>query len=96
MTLSYARGPSDVPLLGETIGANLRKIVERFPDHEALVVGHQAYARPTPSCGARLIGRHVPCWQAGCASAIASESGRRTATSGWCRNWRPRASARSS
>jgi fatty-acyl-CoA synthase len=40
---SYAHGPSAVPLLGETIGANLRRTVERFGDREALVVRHQGY-----------------------------------------------------
>jgi fatty-acyl-CoA synthase len=35
--LSYAHGASDVPLLGQTIGANLAETVARFPDHEALV-----------------------------------------------------------
>jgi fatty-acyl-CoA synthase len=40
---SYVSGPSQVPLLGETIGANLRRTVERFPDREALVVAHQRY-----------------------------------------------------
>ena len=40
---SYAHGPSDVPLLGETIGANLRRTVERFGDRDALVVRHQHY-----------------------------------------------------
>jgi fatty-acyl-CoA synthase len=34
-------GPSAVPLLGETIGENLRRTVERFPDREALVSVHQ-------------------------------------------------------
>jgi fatty-acyl-CoA synthase len=43
MTTSHARGPRDVPLLDETIGANLRRTVERFPDREALVVPHQGY-----------------------------------------------------
>ncbi len=42
-TLSYVHGASSVPLLGETIGENLRRTVERVPDHEALVVVHQAY-----------------------------------------------------
>jgi fatty-acyl-CoA synthase len=41
--LSYAHGVSTVPLLGETIGANLRRTVERFPDRAALVVRHQNY-----------------------------------------------------
>jgi fatty-acyl-CoA synthase len=34
---SYASGTSDVPLLGDTIGANLEATVARFADHEALV-----------------------------------------------------------
>ena len=41
--LSYASGPSPVPLLGETIGENLRRTVERHGESEALVVPHQAY-----------------------------------------------------
>src|SRR6266498_5295101 len=40
---SYVHGTSDVPLLGETIGENLRRTVERFPDREALVVPYQNY-----------------------------------------------------
>jgi fatty-acyl-CoA synthase len=34
---SYASGTSTVPLLGETIGANLDRIAATFPDREALV-----------------------------------------------------------
>ncbi|HEU4490898.1 MAG TPA: AMP-binding protein [Jiangellales bacterium] len=34
---SYASGTSDTPLLGETIGANLARTVQRFSDREALV-----------------------------------------------------------
>jgi len=41
--LSYAHGASPIPLLGETIGENLRRTVERVGDHEALVVRHQDY-----------------------------------------------------
>jgi fatty-acyl-CoA synthase len=41
--LSYVHGASPVPLLGETIGQNLRRTVERVPDSEALVVRHQNY-----------------------------------------------------
>ncbi len=41
--LSYASGPSSLPLLGETIGENLRRTVERHGDCEALVVPHQDY-----------------------------------------------------
>src|SRR5215467_9096338 len=43
MTASYSHGVSTVPLLGETIGACLRRTVERFPDREALVVRSQNY-----------------------------------------------------
>jgi fatty-acyl-CoA synthase len=38
---SYAHGVSDVPLLGETIGANLERTVGRFADREAVVSCHQ-------------------------------------------------------
>src|SRR5436305_3720950 len=41
--LSYVHGASSVPLLGETIGENLRRTVERVPDQEALVSRHQGY-----------------------------------------------------
>ncbi len=37
LTSSYSHGRSDLPLLGETIGANLVRTVARLPDHEALV-----------------------------------------------------------
>lgn len=41
--LSYANGPSSVPLLGQTIGENLRRTVERFAEREAVVVPFQNY-----------------------------------------------------
>ena len=40
---SYARGPVDVPLLEETIGACLRRTVDRFPEREALVCPEQEF-----------------------------------------------------
>src|SRR5215472_3488660 len=40
---SYVHGASSVPLLGETIGENLRRTVERHGDREALVVRSQGY-----------------------------------------------------
>jgi fatty-acyl-CoA synthase len=40
---SYVHGASPVALLGETIGQNLRRTVERFGTSEALVVRHQNY-----------------------------------------------------
>ncbi|WP_353251327.1 AMP-binding protein [Salinisphaera sp. PC39] len=41
--MSYASGPSGEPLLGQTIGENLRRTVERFGEREALVVRSQGY-----------------------------------------------------
>jgi len=38
---SYASGVSDKPLLGLTIGDLFDQTADRFPDNEALVVGHQ-------------------------------------------------------
>jgi fatty-acyl-CoA synthase len=43
MPLSYVYGTSDVPLLGQTIGANLKRTVEKYPHQEALVCVHQNY-----------------------------------------------------
>jgi fatty-acyl-CoA synthase len=40
---SYLHGTSLTPLLGETIGVNLRRTVERFGEREALVVRAQGY-----------------------------------------------------
>jgi fatty-acyl-CoA synthase len=40
---SYLHGTSLTPLLGETVGANLRRTVERFGDRDALVVRSQRY-----------------------------------------------------
>jgi len=40
---SYAHGTTSTPLLGETIGENLRRTVARWGDREALVSRHQGY-----------------------------------------------------
>jgi fatty-acyl-CoA synthase len=39
--LSYASGPSSIPLLGETIGAHFDRAVARWPDRPALIVRQQ-------------------------------------------------------
>ncbi len=41
--LSYASGPSSRPLLGETIGANLRNTVAQFPQQDALICVQQDF-----------------------------------------------------
>jgi non-ribosomal peptide synthetase component F len=41
MSQSYAHGASEVPLLGETIGANLERTALRVPDRLAIVSRHQ-------------------------------------------------------
>jgi fatty-acyl-CoA synthase len=41
--LSYAHGVSNIPLKGDTIGENLRQIVEKYGSSEALVVASQDY-----------------------------------------------------
>jgi len=41
--LSFARGPTDTPLLEETIGARLRSTVGRFGDREAIVDREHGY-----------------------------------------------------
>ena len=38
---SYVSGPSEVPLLGETVGRCLDRIVSAYPDRDALVSCHQ-------------------------------------------------------
>ncbi|PKF74274.1 AMP-binding protein [Chryseobacterium sp. PMSZPI] len=43
MPLSYVYGTSEVPLLGQTIGANLKNTVEKYPHQEALICVHQNY-----------------------------------------------------
>jgi len=41
VALAYAHGTSTVPLIGQTIGHNLRETARRFPDREALIVPFQ-------------------------------------------------------
>jgi fatty-acyl-CoA synthase len=45
---SYSHGASEVPLLGETIGANLRRVAATHPDREA-VGGPTPGSTPTPT-----------------------------------------------
>jgi fatty-acyl-CoA synthase len=40
---SYAHGITSTPLLGDTIGENLRRTVQKFGDREAIVSRHQNY-----------------------------------------------------
>ena len=43
-SIAYVSGPSDIPLLGETIGQNLKRTVEKFPHNIALVSLQQEYS----------------------------------------------------
>jgi fatty-acyl-CoA synthase len=81
--LSYAHGASPVPLLGETIGANLERTVGRVPEAEALVCRHQsvrwsyrelnervdALARGLVAVGLQ-VGDRVGIWSPNCAEWV--------------------------
>ena len=82
MTSSHAHGPVDVPLLGETIGENLRRTVERFGDREALVVRHQDYRATYRELWDQVDHAARGLSRAACRRATASASGRPTASSG--------------
>ncbi|MFQ5702908.1 MAG: AMP-binding protein [Gemmatimonadales bacterium] len=41
LTRSYVHGASNAPFIGETLGAHFDGAVERWPEHQALVVTHQ-------------------------------------------------------
>lgn len=43
MALSYVHGASTIPLLGETLGGNLKNTVEKYAHQEALISVHQNY-----------------------------------------------------
>ena len=95
--LSYASGPSSTPLLGETIGANLRRTAARHGTREALVTCARSvrltYAELDAAVDAR---RPRPARARASSAATASASGRRTRWSGWSCSTRRRGSARSS
>lgn len=64
--LAYIHGVSATPLLGQTIGDNLRDTVARHPDREALVVRHQNHRATwrqlwdaTTRCARALLGLGV-------------------------------------
>ena len=82
MPLSHTHGPTDVPLLDQTIGEHLRRTVERFPDREALVVPHQGYRATYAELWAEVDRAARAFSRAASARATASASGRATATSG--------------
>src|SRR4051794_7112318 len=80
MEPSYASGTSTTPLLGDTIGDNLDRTIERFPDREALVSVHQdlrytyaQFGEAVDRCARALIaaglqaGDRVGIWSPNCA-----------------------------
>src|SRR4051794_41375134 len=84
--LSYTSGTSDVPLLGRTIGDDLRNTVARFGDREALVdrptgrrwtyrdlaADNDAVARGLLTVGIRT-GDRVGIWAPNCAEWVLTQ-----------------------
>jgi fatty-acyl-CoA synthase len=52
--VSYIHGTSSTPLIGETVGANLDRIVRLYPDRDAVVVRHQDVRWTYAEFGARV------------------------------------------
>jgi len=80
---SYASGTSTVPLLGETIGENFRRIVAAYPDREALVdrgssrrFSYRQLADDVEACALGLLergiqpGDRVGIWAPSCAEWV--------------------------
>jgi fatty-acyl-CoA synthase len=83
MAVAYASGVSSVPLLGETIGANLAATVAAWPERAALVEretgrrwSYQELAREIEACALGLLGRgiaagdRVGIWAPNCAEWV--------------------------
>ena len=92
MTLAIDAGPTDIPLLDETIRANLARTVAAHGDREALVSRHQGvrwtygeFAERVAACAAGSDGARAS------RSATGSGCGARTTPSGrWCSSPPPR------
>ena len=74
-TMSYVSGPSDVPLIGNTIGQQLEATAGRFPDRLALVVRQQHLRLTWRELDAQA--PRSPGGRARAASAIARNEGAR-------------------
>ena len=72
---SYTSATSDVPLLGETIGANLERTVARWGDREALVDVRPRGGGRTTSWTSRSTSSPSACWSWVSARVTASASG---------------------
>ena len=94
---AYAHGVYDVPLIGQTIGANLESTAARFADREAFVSCAQGVRLTYAEFDAAVDrARHGPAGPGHRATATGSGSGRRTARSGRSCSTPRRRSARSS
>ena len=91
MEPSYASGTSSTPLLGDTIGDNLDRTIERFGDREALVSVHQDLRYTYAQFGEAVDRARGRSSRPASSPATASASGARTAPSGRsCSTRRPR------
>jgi fatty-acyl-CoA synthase len=83
MTVSYASGTSNLPLLGDTIGENFARAVAAFPDREALVdraagrrLRYSELAAEVDACAQGLLdlgvepGERVGIWAPNCAEWV--------------------------
>jgi fatty-acyl-CoA synthase len=79
---AYTHGATSEPLLGETIGENLRRAAECFGDRPALIVRHQRYRATYRELWEQAGVAARALLARACVRATASASGRRTVLSG--------------
>ena len=84
MTLATEAGPTDIPLLDETIGANLARTVAAHGSREALVARHQGVRWTYDELAERVAACAKGLMASASRSATASGCGARTTPSGRC------------
>ena len=81
--LAYSHGTSTIPLIGQTIGENLRETARRFPERDALVVPFQRVRLTYADFDSTVDRLALSLLGAGIARGIGSASGVRTTLNGW-------------